>query len=380
MLPPESNHQPEANPYEPPLAAELLTDVDAGGFEQPKPTDIPRPQPHLGWSLLLVFLAMAVQMFVGLFAAVLFVIVAAILGGNLQELDELGDELTSVLIPAATGTMLLTAVAIAWVMMRNQLGRKLALRGCTPWQWLLVLLLLVPQSVLANELANVVMDVVRAINHPLLDVWNDMSWVEGLAQQNWLLVLVGACVFPALGEEILFRGVLSRGLVAHHGVLAGSIFASVLFGLMHVAPAHALATIVIGMVLQLVFLTTRSLWAPIVLHFLNNAMAFTVVHFGEQIPIPGFTVDSANHIPPLVVVTALLATIALLGLLYQSRTRWLLPDGTEWSPGFFATEAPPAELEAQPICRAPTMAVAAAGLIAIFAFGAACYFSLSLTV
>jgi membrane protease YdiL (CAAX protease family) len=262
------------------------------------------------------------------------------------------------------------------MLMRRQLGRKLALRRFSPWQCLLVLLLLVPQAVVASELANLVHEVVRWIDSPFLDQLNDMSWVESFAKQPWPLILLGACVFPALGEELLFRGVLSRGLIAWHGVMAGSIFASVLFGLMHLVPAQAVATIVIGLVLQLVFLCTRSLWAPILLHLLNNAMAFSAVRFGSVIPLPGFTVD-AEHIPPLVVLAALLASVALLGLLLQTRTRWQLPDGSEWSPGFFPTESPPVGLNAQPVSRAPSLLLSAVTVVLLATFVVAVRFSLS---
>lgn len=382
---PQSHFEPsrasEPGPWAEPAGVEPVhaaaSEVVMAAIVKPPPKSEPHlPQPNLGWSLLVVMGAMGVQVAVTVAAVFVFVFVVLATGGSMQDVNGMEAELTVALVPLATFATLVTAIGIAWVLMRGQMGRKLALRICTPWQWLLVLLLLVPQAVVASELANLVQEVIRWINSPLLDKLNDMSWVESFAQQPWPLVLLGACVFPALGEEILFRGVLSRGLVAWHGVVAGSIFASVLFGLMHLVPAQAVATIAIGLVLQLVFLFTRSLWAAILLHLVNNAMAFSAVRFGSVIPVPGFTVD-ADHIPPQLVLAALLVSVALLGLLYQTRTRWLLPDGSEWSPGFFATETPPAELDAQPVSAAPSLPLSAVALVLMATFAVAVYFSIS---
>jgi len=40
----------------------------------------------------------------------------------------------------------------------------------------------------------------------------------------------------------------------------------------------------------------------------------------------------------------------MLGLLYQTRTRWLLTDETVWSPGYATAEQPPPDI----VCRAAT--------------------------
>jgi membrane protease YdiL (CAAX protease family) len=251
--------------------------------------------------------------------------------------------------------------------------RKLAVRSCSPLQWVLVLLLIVPQSVFASQLANAVNEVLRWVDNPFLNLFNDSSWVYGFAQLPWPLVFIGGCLFPALGEELFFRGVLSRGLVAWHGVAVGSIIASVLFGLIHLAPAQALATIVIGLVLQFVFLTTRSLLAPILVHLLNNSMAFLMVHHGMLFPVPGYTDERFHHVPLLVVLAALGLTAAILALLYQTRTRWQLPDGSQWQPGFFPTEAPPRELAARGVNRAPSVLLTIVAVLALAAFAAALY-------
>src|SRR5205085_9678359 len=108
-------------------------------------------------------------------------------------------------------------------------------------------------------------------------------------------VLVMA-VLPALGEELIFRGLIGRGLLARWGVVAGVLWTSVLFGLVHLNPAQAIAVIPIGVILHFVYLTTGSFWAPVLLHFLNNAFAAVMLKYGEQLPL-GRVMDSEAPVP-----------------------------------------------------------------------------------
>lgn len=84
---------------------------------------------------------------------------------------------------------------------------------------------------------------------------------------------LGGCLLPAVGEEVMFRGFLGRGLLARYG-LAGGTLLSAMFSLMHADPVQALAVLVLGITLQGVYIATRSLFAPMLLHGLNNALAF----------------------------------------------------------------------------------------------------------
>ncbi|MFV1967512.1 MAG: lysostaphin resistance A-like protein, partial [Pirellulaceae bacterium] len=122
-----------------------------------------------------------------------------------------------------------------------------------------------------------------------------------------------------------------------------------LFGAMHLEPLQSLTAFVLGVGLQFVFLTTRSLLAPILVHALNNAAAFATMRYYDQFPIPGVSPlpdESVVHTPPLLLVATVAALVAAAGLLYQIRTRWRLPDGTVWSPGYVTAECPPATVPA----------------------------------
>ena len=98
-------------------------------------------------------------------------------------------------------------------------------------------------------------------------------------QVSYPILVVAIALGPAVGEELVFRGLIGQGLIQRWGRLRGVCTTAALFALAHVSPAHAIATLPLGLFLHWVYLQTRSLWAPILLHFLNNLLVITLAHF-----------------------------------------------------------------------------------------------------
>jgi membrane protease YdiL (CAAX protease family) len=142
----------------------------------------------------------------------------------------------------------------------------------------------------------------RAV-HDLLRV--DSAW-DGFALTLALVVIA------PITEELLFRGVLLRGLVRSYGERVGLFVCAVLFGLLHGRPAEALVAFVAGLVLGALRLRTRSVLPCIALHVGVNALPVLVP--AELLPIPGVNVlgDEILHVPPLkVAAAAVVAGVAL---------------------------------------------------------------------
>jgi membrane protease YdiL (CAAX protease family) len=89
----------------------------------------------------------------------------------------------------------------------------------------------------------------------------------------WWLAMLAFAVGPAVNEELWFRGYLGRGLVGRYGPTAGVLLASLFFGLVHVHPVQAAYAALMGLWLHFAYRMTRSLWVPVLVHFLNNGLA-----------------------------------------------------------------------------------------------------------
>ncbi|MEO8495080.1 MAG: CPBP family intramembrane glutamic endopeptidase, partial [Planctomycetota bacterium] len=278
-----------------------------------------RPHPHFGWAVLWMFGFWAVQIAVGVGVAAVVMIAAVAQGqSSAAQLDRAMAAASVIMIPVGTLFSVITAIVIAMIFYRGQFGVLLALRGMSWPQWLASLLAVLPLAVIASEVTNCAGEFLPAINAEVLGTF---------AASPWPLVFVAACLFPAIGEEIFCRGFLGRGLVANYGAVRGVLLASLLFGIMHIDPIQSIGAFVLGLGLHFIYLTTRSLLAPMLVHMLNNAFAFWLMRNYEWCPLPGLSPlpdGTQVHTPPSVLIAATVAAAALLGLLYQTRTRWLL--------------------------------------------------------
>jgi membrane protease YdiL (CAAX protease family)/Tfp pilus assembly protein PilF len=288
---------------------------------------------------------------------------------------------------AATAALFLTA----WVLVRKKYGpqarRILAVRKVSGLHLALVLLLAPPLLVVTLQAANWVAQGLGRDQGPegredqgttrattLLATATPSPRLmdqiyEELAKQSWLLILMAGCLLPGLGEEMLFRGFLGRGLLARFGPALGILLTSALFGLLHLDPVRICGAAILGVGLHLVYLATRSFWAPVLLHALNNALAFALMQLAQDSTIDLSGLEDGPNLSPLVVLAALAALAALGLLLYQTRVRWVLPDGSAWAPGYVTAEMPPPELAAVPRRGVPRGLVRLAAVGAYLAFG-----------
>lgn len=111
---------------------------------------------------------------------------------------------------------------------------------------------------------------------PALSFLNDMdvhTMIGSFDQASFGLAIFFLAVVPAVGEEFLFRGLLGRGLVARWGLFFGVGLTSFFFAAVHMYPPHVIAILPVGIALHWIYLTTKSFWAPVLFHFLNNSIA-----------------------------------------------------------------------------------------------------------
>lgn len=84
-------------------------------------------------------------------------------------------------------------------------------------------------------------------------------------------LLILTVLFAPLLEEILFRGIIQKGMI-NNGVkpVTAIVLASLFFGLFHMNPWQLVGAFLLGLVLGLVYYKTQSLLMPILLHAFNN--------------------------------------------------------------------------------------------------------------
>lgn len=144
--------------------------------------------------------------------------------------------------------------------------------------------------------------------------------IEGLLvmESPWELgftVLIVA-VLPAVGEELVFRGVLQQELEKASGKPIAAVWISAfIFSAFHLQFAGLLPRFLLGAGLGYLFYWTRSLWAPMAAHFLVNGLQVAGQYYRRQ-SLPETAIEEVNW--PAIAIAAFLVA-GLSSYLYRRR-------------------------------------------------------------
>ena len=90
-----------------------------------------------------------------------------------------------------------------------------------------------------------------------------------------------AIVSAPILEELLCRGVLFEVLNRRWGAKVSILVSALFFGLLHIGNlANAVVAIVAGFIFGALYVRTSSLYVTIIIHAINNALAFALISFG----------------------------------------------------------------------------------------------------
>ncbi len=116
---------------------------------------------------------------------------------------------------------------------------------------------------------NVVMD-------PILSLFPDVAVPVGRGIYMILAIVVLAPIF----EELICRGIVLEAVRRKHGAWMGCLASALVFGFMHIQPQLVINAFACGLILGYIYLRTRSIFAPIILHSINNLLAYIFIIFG----------------------------------------------------------------------------------------------------
>lgn len=97
---------------------------------------------------------------------------------------------------------------------------------------------------------------------------------------DFVFTLIMLAVLPAVGEELIFRGVFQRIFAEWtKNIHWGIIIAAVLFSSMHLQFFGFLPRLILGILLGYMYYWSKSIWTPILGHFINNGTAVVLYYF-----------------------------------------------------------------------------------------------------
>lgn len=104
---------------------------------------------------------------------------------------------------------------------------------------------------------------------------------------QFFLNLLIIALIPAIGEELLFRSILQKHIVEWtKNIHLGIFITAFVFSAFHMQFFTFLPRLFLGLMLGYMFQWSKSLWLPILAHFINNAMAVFVYYFATVKSLP----------------------------------------------------------------------------------------------
>ena len=120
------------------------------------------------------------------------------------------------------------------------------------------------------------------------------NWAEGLEAQykkamlsmthmsslkDLFFALLAVAIIPSIIEEVYFRGTLQKIILDLTGKpYAAIILTAIFFSAIHFSFFGFLSRMALGIVLGFVYHYSKTIWLPILLHFLNNGIAVFILY------------------------------------------------------------------------------------------------------
>lgn len=191
---------------------------------------------------------------------------------------------------SAIGLFIVPPIVYALIVSKK-IGSTLALNKISlPVNWLLILIIMVVSTPFMSWLVEFNSQLVLPNFLAPLEAWMKQS--EQSAEQltklfltfdglgSFLYILLIVAIVPAIGEELLFRGVLQKIMVDWIKNYHIAIWVTaILFSALHMQFYGFLPRMLLGAVFGYVFYWSNSLWLPILGHFINNGSVVALSFF-----------------------------------------------------------------------------------------------------
>jgi hypothetical protein len=134
-----------------------------------------------------------------------------------------------------------------------------------------------------------------------------------------LIALFVVTVLPALGEEILFRGVIQSKLYLELRNIHIAIWASAaIFSAIHFQFYGFLPRMMLGALFGYLYYWTGNLWVAILAHFVNNGFVLVMMYL-HNVGLVEINIEEEKSMPMLLILASIVVSTAILGVIRKSR-------------------------------------------------------------
>ncbi len=103
--------------------------------------------------------------------------------------------------------------------------------------------------------------------------------ISGMSGWGLIPALLIVAVFPAVMEELLFRGLILRNAERTAGAVASVFLAGFAFSLFHGSPEQMVYQFILGCIFAFITIRSGSILPATLMHFINNALVVLLIYF-----------------------------------------------------------------------------------------------------
>ena len=138
----------------------------------------------------------------------------------------------------------------------------------------------------------------------------------------FLFNMVMIALLPAIGEELMFRGLLQRLLKDWLKNVHAAIFISAFFfSAMHMQFYGFIPRMMLGVLFGYLFYWSNSIWVPVFAHFINNGAVVIIAYLGQRGIVSGDYENFGSTDNLILILASMAMTGASLWLIYRLKTR-----------------------------------------------------------
>jgi len=139
---------------------------------------------------------------------------------------------------------------------------------------------------------------------PIID-----DYLIDLTSYPFWFMMLSVAVLPAFLEEFIIRGALYKEF-ERLPIKKIAIITGLFFGIMHLNFHQFFYAAVLGIIYAYILYYTQSIWAPILMHFVNNGIAVALAYFLPDMAELGY----GHEEPTMLMTIAVFGVLSLLGL------------------------------------------------------------------
>ncbi|WP_298844321.1 CPBP family intramembrane glutamic endopeptidase [Clostridium sp.] len=116
-------------------------------------------------------------------------------------------------------------------------------------------------------------------------------WVSGISMPSFIneafdeitvspiILIISVIIIAPIYEEIIFRGILLKGMSKKINPAIAIVISALLFGIVHMNIPQGVNAFLLGLVLGFIYLSSKSIYLSIFAHFINNILALSFSSF-----------------------------------------------------------------------------------------------------